>query len=706
METTKIRNIVLLGHSGSGKSTFAETMLFEAGAIKRHGTIVEGNTISDFTNIEKDKQNSIFSSLMHLNWRGNRINIMDTPGLDDLIGEVISSMKVADVGVMILNAKSGVEVGTEILWDYTNEYKTPMIFVVNQLDHENANFDETLAQAKDRFGSKVLPFQYPYNIGKDFNTIIDALRMVMYVFPPEGGKPEKHPIPESEKQKAQEMHNALVEAAAENDEALMEKFFEDGTLSEDELAEGLTKGLVNHDVFPVFCASAEKNMGTGRIMGFLNDIAPSPADRPHAILQDGSTLKCSKDGDTTLFIYKTMSEPGVGNLSYFKVMSGKLATGTELVNAENGTTERFSQIYVANGKLREHQDALLAGDLGVTVKLKNTHTNNTLNVKGVDRKIEPIKFPAPRHRAAVVAPSTSDVEKMAKALHAIHEEDPTLIVEFSKELKQTILHGQGKLHFDIVKYKANKVYNVDFQFERPKIPYRETITKPADEQYRHKKQSGGSGQFAEVHMRIEPYYDDMPDPTGLNVRKKEVEDLPWGGKLAFYWCIVGGSIDARFSNAIKKGILQKMEEGPLTGSNCRDIRVSVYDGKMHAVDSNDMAFMIAAAQAFKNAFHNSAPQILEPIYELNILCDNEVMGLVMSDLNTRRAIIQGMDTEGHYQKITAKVPLKELYDYSSSLRSITQGKAKFTRQFVEYAQTPHDVQQALINEYNAQTTDA
>lgn len=705
METKKIRNIVLLGHSGSGKSTFAETMLFEANAIKRRGTIQEGSTISDFTNIEKDKGNSIFSSLMHLNWRGNRINIMDTPGLDDLIGEAISSMKVADTGVMILNAKSGVEVGTEILWDYTNEYNTPMIFVINQLDHENANYEDTLAQAKERFGNKVLPFQYPLKIGKEFNTIIDALRMVMYVFPPEGGKPEKQPIPELEKQRAQEMHNALVEAAAENDEELMEKFFEDGTLSEDELAKGLTKGLVNHDVFPVFCASAENNMGTGRIMGFLNDIAPSPADRADTILQDGSSLKCSKNEDTTIFIYKTMSEPGVGNLSYFKVMAGKLNTGTELVNAENGTTERFSQIYVANGKVREQQNELLAGDLGVTVKLKNTHTNNTLNVKGVERKIVPIDFPSPRHRAAVVAPSTSDVEKMAKALHSIHEEDPTLIVEFSKELKQTILHGQGKLHFDIVKYKANKVYNVDFIFERPKIPYRETITKSADEHYRHKKQSGGSGQFAEVHMRIEPYYDDMPDPSGLNVRNKSIEDLPWGGKLAFYWCIIGGSIDARFSNAIKKGILQKMEEGPLTGSNCRDIRVSVYDGKMHAVDSNDMAFMIASAQAFKNVFHKSAPQILEPIYELNILCDNDVMGLVMSDLNTRRAIILGMDTEGHYQKITAKVPLKEMYDYSSSLRSITQGKAKFSRKFIEYAQIPHDIQQALVNNYSTQTTD-
>ncbi len=700
METKKIRNIVLLGHSGSGKTTFAETMLFEAGAIKRRGSIEEENTTSDYPNIEKEKKNSIFTSLMHLNWRGNRINIIDTPGLDDLIGEVISSMKVADTGVMLLNAKSGVEVGTEILWDYTNEYKTPMVFVVNQLDHEKSNFEETLRQAQERFGSNVLPFQYPLDEGNGFNCIVDALRMIMYVFPADGGKPEKQAIPESEIQKAQEMHNALVEAAAENDEKLMEKFFEAGSLTEDELAQGLTKGLVNHDVFPVFCASAKNNMGTGRIMGFLNDIGPSPADTGDALLTDGNTLKCSKEGETTLFIYKTMSEPGVGNLSYFKVMSGRLKAGQELVNAENTTVERFSHIYIANGKVREDQTELLAGDLGVTVKLKNTHTNNTLNIKGLNRKIEPIKFPSPRHRAAVVAPSTNEVEKMAKALHIIHEEDPTLIIEYSKELKQTILHGQGKLHFDIVRHLANKVHHVEFIFERPKIPYRETITKSADEQYRHKKQSGGSGQFAEVHLRIEPYTEGMPDPVGLNVRKTELEELPWGGKLSFLWCIVGGSIDARFSNAIKKGILQKMEAGPLTGSNCRDIRVSIYDGKMHPVDSNDMAFMIASAQAFKNAFLKANPQVLEPIYEVNILCENEVMGDVMSDLNTRRAMILGMDTEGHYQKITAKVPLNEMYEYSSKLRSITQGKAKFERKFLEYTQTPHDVQQRLIRENN------
>ncbi len=702
METKKIRNIALLGHSGSGKTTLAETMLYEAGAISRRGTIAEKNTVSDFTNIEKERGNSIFSSLMHLNWRGNRINIIDTPGLDDLIGEVISAMKVADTAVMVLNAKSGVEVGTEILWEYANDFKTPLLFVVNQLDHENANYEETLAQAKERFGNNVIPFQYPLNPGSGFNTIVDALRMTMYVFPPEGGKPEKKPIPDSEMDRAQAMHNAIVEAAAENDEALMEKFFEAGTLTEEELAQGLTKGLANHDIFPVFCASAEKNMGSGRIMGFLNDIAPSPADREDAELTDGSRLKCdASDPNTTIFVYKTMSEPGVGNLSYFKVMAGTLKSGQELYNVDTNTTERFSQIYIANGKQREPQNILHAGDLGVTVKLKNTHTNNTLNTKGVKRKVKPIDFPAPRHRAAVVAPASSDVEKLAKALHAIHEEDPTLIVEVSKELKQTLLHGQGKLHFDIVKYRANKVYNIDFAFERPKIPYRETITKVANEQYRHKKQTGGAGQFAEVHMRIEPYYEDMPDPSDLTVREKHIEELPWGGTLAFYWCIVGGTIDSRFTNAVKKGILQKMEEGPLTGSNCRDVRVCIYDGKMHSVDSNDMAFMTAASKAFNNAFLKAGPQLMEPIYELTILCDNEVMGDVMSDLNTRRAIITGMDTEGHYQKITANVPLKELYEYSSALQSITQGKAKFTRKFKEYAQVPHDIQEKLVQEHQA-----
>ncbi len=706
-DTQDIRNVALLGHSGSGKTLFAECMLFEAGEITRRGSIEEKNTSSDYTNIEQERGNSLFATLMHASWKDSKINIIDTPGFDDFIGEVASALKVADTGLMLINARSGVEVGTELIWEYGEQMETPMLFVVNQLDNEKADYENSLEQIKDRFGAgKVIPFQYPLNQGEGFNAIIDALRMTMYVFPSEGGKPEKQAIPESEKERAQEMHNAIVEAAAENDEALMEKFFEDGSLTEEELTSGLRIAIAHRELFPVFCASAQKNMGSGRIMGFINDICPSPADMPPAKLEDGGELPADSNDSTTLFIFKTVSEPRVGNVSYFKVYSGKIKSGDELVNANNQTTERFGQIFVSNGKNRQAVDELRAGDLGVTVKLKNSHTNQTLNSKGVNRKIAPIPFPDPRIRVAIEPPSKNDMEKLMRALHTIQEEDPTLIVEQSTTLKQTLLHGQGQLHLDLIKYRIEKVNGISMNFIKPRIAYRETITKMANESYRHKKQTGGAGQFAEVHMRIEPYYENMPDPDGLTVRDKEIDELPWGGKLAYYWCIVGGSIDKNFSNAIKKGIMQKMEEGPLTGSYCQDIRVSIYDGKMHPVDSNDMAFMLASTHAFKEAFKKAGPQLLEPIYELEILCDSEVMGDIMGDLQTRRAIIQGMDTEGHYQKITALVPQAELYQYSSSLRSLSQGKAKFHQKFAKYEPVPHDIQQKLIQAYQEETAEA
>lgn len=704
-ETKNLRNVVLLGHPGCGKTTFAETMLFETGAISRRGSVQDKNTVSDFTDLEHERENSIFSTLMHDDWRGNKINVLDTPGFDDFVGEVVSSLKVSATALMLLNARSGVEVGTELLWEYVEKFETPSLFVVNHLDNEKADYEATVDQAKARFGNKILPIQYPLNIGNGFNTIVDALRMTMYVFGPDGGKPEKKEIPESEKDRAMAMHNALVEAAAENDEELMERFFEQGTLSEEDLAYGLRIAIAQRAIYPLFCCSAIRNMGSGRIMGFINDVCPSPAERRELKLVGSDTIKCDSSGDTTLFIFKTHNEPRVGNVSYFKVCSGTLKSGDELVNAENRTSERFGQLYITNGKNREPVAELRAGDLGCTVKLKNSHTNQTLNAKGLSRKIDPIKFPNSRIETAVSPPSKNDIEKMMKALNSIAEEDPTLIIEQNKSLKQTILYGQGQLQLDLIKHRVKSEHGVEMVFERPRIPYRETITKESNEGYRHKKQSGGSGQFAEVYMRIEPWYEGMPEPAGLNVRKAEVDDLPWGGKLAFYWCIVGGAIDSRFSNAIKKGVLSKMEEGPLTGSNCQDIRVCIYDGKMHPVDSNDMAFMIAATQVFKSNFSKAAPKLLEPIYDVEILCSGDVMGDVMGDLQTRRAIIMGMDAEGHYQKIKAKVPLAEMHKYSSTLRSISQGRAKFTRAFAEYAQVPGDIQQNLISEYQSDDDD-
>lgn len=704
--TKDIRNIALLGHSGSGKTTLAETMLFEAHEISRRGSIEEQTTVSDYTDIEKERGNSIFSALMHDEWKESKINVIDTPGFDDFIGEVIAALKVADAGVMVINAKNGVEVGTELIWEYVDKNHTPALFVINQVDHEKADYDTTLEQVKARFGNKVLPIQYPLNPGTGFNTIVDALRMTLYVFPPEGGKPEKQPIPDSEIERVQDMHNALVEAAAENDEELMERFFEEGSLTEEELAYGLRVAIAKQELFPVFCCSATQNMGSGRVMGFINDVCPSPADRPPAKLAEGGTLKCDPEDETTVFIYKTISEPRVGNVSYFKVYSGILKAGDELINANNRNSERFGQLFIANGKDRQQVEELRAGDIGVTVKLKSSHTNNTLNAKGVDRLIAPMTFPNPRIRVAVKPPNKAEMEKLMKALHTLEEEDPTLKVEQSKALKQTLLHGQGQLHLDLINHRIEMNHGFSMEFMKPRISYRETITKVANKDYRHKKQTGGAGQFAEVHMRLEPYYEGMPDPDGLTVRNTDIEELPWGGKLAFYWCIVGGSIDAKYSNAIKKGIMQKMEEGPLTGSYCQDIRVCIYDGKMHAVDSNDMAFMLASGMAFKEAFVNAGPKLLEPIYDLEILCSGEVMGDIMGDLQTRRAIIMGMDSDGHYQKIKARVPLAELYLYSSTLRSLSQGRAKFNQEFAEYATVPGDLQQKLISEYKEELAEA
>ena len=704
--TKDLRNVVLLGHSGSGKTTFIETMLYEGGAIKRRGTVEQHNTVSDNTDLEHERENTIFSHQMFVNWKKNKINVLDTPGFDDFVGEVIANLKVADTALIMVNAAAGVEVGTELVWEYVEDYKTPSIFVINQMDHQKADYDAALEQLKNRFGSKVIPIQYPLNSGESFNQIVDALRMVMYEFPATGGKPEKKPIPESEMARANEMHNALVEMAAENEEGLMEKYFEEGNLSEEELAQGLMIGLAKHDFFPVFVASGAKDMGSGRIMGFIDDIAPSPADRFGSKLENGEVLPCNAADKTTIFIYKTQSEPQVGVVSYFKVFSGEIKPGDELINANNGELERISQIFVAEGKERTAVDKLVAGDLGVTVKLKSGHSNNTLNTKGVDRKIEPMKFPESRLRKAVFVENTAETEKLFAALNKLKEEDPTLKVEIDHDTHEAILGGQGQLHLDLVKYRLEKDFGVKMEMKNPKISYRETITGKAEADYRHKKQSGGAGQFGEIHMRVENYYEGMPEPEGVNIRSKEFEDLPWGGKFAFYWCIVGGAIDSRYIGAIKKGIMQQLKEGPLTGSHCQNIRVSVYDGKMHSVDSNDISFQLAASGAFKEAFHNAHPQLLEPMYHVEILAPDECTGDVMGDLQPRRAMISGMDTEGHYQKIMAEVPLAEMNDYGSTLRSLTGGRAKFTMKFSDYQLVPANVQQELVKHHSLEKVEA
>jgi elongation factor G len=697
-----IKNVVLLGAPKAGKTLMAEDMLFEAGITHRRGTIEGKNTVSDCHEIEQERGNSVFATVLHTEWRDYKINIIDTPGFDDFAGEMISSLRVADTCVVAINAQHGAEVGTDLIWNYVQHFNKPVIFAINQADHPKADFESSLASLKNHYGNAVTQMQYPLNQGESFNSIIDLLKMVMYKFPTEGGKPEKLPIPKEEKEKADRLHNELVEKAAENDEKLMEKYFEKGTLDEDEMREGLKKGMVHHDVFPVFVMSAKKNMGTGRMMGFIDNVAPSPADAIPEKTTSGKELTYDRTQPAVLFIFKTHLEPNLGKISYFKVMSGEVTSSSELINSQTGAVERFHQLFIMDGKTRNPVDKLVAGDIGATLKLKDTYTNQTLHAKGFDVTIEPIEYPAPRIQVAVIAQSKNDDEKIGEVLSKIHQEDPTLEVGYSKELKQLIISAQGELHLTVCKWFLENMYKLHVDFIVPRISYRETIRKPSSSSYRHKKQSGGAGQFGEVYLKIEPYYEGMPEPTEFSIRGKEEIDLEWGGKLVFYNCIVGGVIDARFIPSILKGVMEKMEEGPITGSYVRDVRVMVHDGKMHPVDSNDISFKIAGMMAFKDAFMKAEPQLLEPIYDLEIKVPEEIMGDVMGDLQTRRALIMGIDTSGNYQVIKARAPLAELDKYSTSLRSISQGRASFSQKFADYIAVPFDLQQKLAKAAEAE----
>ncbi|MGI8893479.1 MAG: elongation factor G [Bacteroidia bacterium] len=694
-----IKNVVLIGSAKSGKTTLAETMLYEAGLINRRGSVEDKNTISDYHEIEHERSGSTYATAVHTEWKDYKINVVDTPGLDDYIGEVASSIRVADTCLFLVNAQHGVEVGTELLWNYVDKFQKPVIIAVNQVDHPKSNFETAIEDLKKYYGNAVTVMQYPVNQGDGFNAIIDLLKMTMYKFGPEGGKPQKLQIPDDEKEKAEKMHNELVEKAAENDEELMELYFEKGNLDEDELKKGLKIGMMKHQVFPVFCLSAKNDMGSGRLMGFIDNVAPSAQEMTPEETIDGKQIVCDPKNTTILFVFKTVIEPHLGKLSFFKVVSGEIKAGTDLINNKTGAMERLNQLFIMDGKNRNSVEKLVAGDIGATLKLKNTHTNNTLHEKGIDVTIKPIVFPDPKIRVAIVAKNKNDDEKLSEALKEIHEEDPTVLIEYSRELKQILLSDQGELHLSAVKWKLEHIYHVEVEFNKPKIPYRETIQKPAASSYRHKKQSGGAGQFGEVYIKVEPYFEGMPEPSGVNIRDKQEIPLEWGGKLVFYNCIVGGVIDQRFIPSVMKGIMEKMQEGPLTGSYVRDVRVILHDGKMHPVDSNDLSFKIAGMMAFKDAFRQADPKILEPIYEVEVLVPEELMGDVVTDLQGRRSIITGMDSNGSYQVVKAKTPLSELDRYATSLRSITQGRASYQSKFAEYAPVPPDVQKKLADEY-------
>ena len=713
-QTNEIKNIALLGSSGSGKTTLVEAMLFESGVIKRRGSVAAKNTVSDYFPVEQEYGYSVFSTVLHVEWNNKKLNIIDCPGSDDFVGSTVTALNVTDTAIILLNGQYGVEVGTQNHFRYTEKLNKPVIFLVNQLDNEKCDYDNILEQLKEAYGSKVVPIQYPIATGPGFNALIDVLLMKKYSWKPEGGAPTIEDIPAEEMDKAMEMHKALVEAAAENDENLMEKFFEQDSLSEDEMREGIRKGLIARGMFPVFCVCGGKDMGVRRLMEFLGNVVPFVSEMPKVQNTEGKEVAPDSNGPESLYFFKTSVEPHIGEVSYFKVMSGKVHEGDDLLNADRGSKERIAQIYVVAGGNRVKVEELQAGDIGAAVKLKDVKTGNTLNGKDCDYKFNFIKYPNSKYTRAIKPVNEADVEKMMSILNRMREEDPTWVIEQSKELKQTLVHGQGEFHLRTLKWRLENNEKLPVKYEEPKIPYRETITKAARADYRHKKQSGGAGQFGEVHLIVEPYKEGMPIPETykfngqefkITVRGTEEIPLEWGGKLVFVNSIVGGSIDARFLPAIMKGIMSRMEQGPLTGSYARDVRVIVYDGKMHPVDSNEISFMLAGRNAFSEAFKNAGPKILEPIYDVEVFVPSDRMGDVMGDLQGRRAMIMGMSSEKGFEKLVAKVPLKEMSSYSTALSSLTGGRASFIMKFSSYELVPADVQDKLIKDFEAKQTE-
>ena len=710
----EIKNIALLGSKGSGKTTLAEAMLYECGVIKRRGTVEAKSTVSDYFPVEKEYGYSVFSTVFYAEFNNKKLNVIDCPGADDFVGNAVTALSVTDTGVIVINGQYGVEVGTQNIFRTATSLDKPVIFALNQMDGEKTDFENVVEQMREVFGPRVTLVQYPLVSGPGFNSLIDVLLMKKLTWGPDGGTPTVEDIPADQMDHAMELHRALVEAAAENDEGLMEKFFEEEHLTEDELRLGIRKGLIDRSIYPVFVVSAAKDMGVRRMMEFLGNVVPFVDDMPAPVNTAGEEVKPDPDGPLSIFMFKTTVEPHIGEVNYFKVMSGTLKAGTDLENVTRGSRERLAQLYCVCGQIKTPVDTLLAGDIGATVKLKDVRTGNTLDQKGCDWEFDIVRYPAPKYQRAVRPVTESDAEKLNAILTRMHEEDPTWIVEQSKELKQTILSGQGEFHLRTLKWRVENNDKLPIVFDEPRIPYRETITKAARADYRHKKQSGGSGQFGEVHLIVEPYTEGMPEPDTykfgnqefkLNVRDKQEIPLEWGGKLVVYNCIVGGAIDARFIPAIVKGLMDRIEQGPLTGSYARDVRVMIYDGKMHPVDSNEISFRLAGRNAFSQAFRQANPKILEPIYDVEVLTPGDTMGDVMSDLQGRRAVIMGMASENGIEKLSAKVPLKEMSSYSTSLSSITGGRSSFSMSFSGYELVPSDVQEKLLKEYAATQTE-
>ena len=687
--TKEIRNVVLLGATKSGKTTLAEAMLYEGKVIDRRGTIEDKNTVSDYNELEKLNQRSIYATPLYAEFQNTKFNFIDTPGADDFIGGAYSAFKVCECGILVINAQQGVEVGTEKFIRLAEKKSLPLIVAVNQLDGEKADWDLVQNSINESFGKKAVYIQFPVTTGPSFDGFVDVLTMKYYHFKDENGTREDLEIPSDLMDRAEEARQELIEKAAEYDDTLMEKFFEAGSLTEDEIRKGLSIGISKGEAYPIFCVSAKKDIGVKRLFEFTRRVAPVPTNK--------------EEGAPSIFIYKNAVEQHLGEVSYFKVMSGTITPGIDLEDPVTGGKDRLSAIYAVAGQKREAVDQIHAGDFGCAVKLKNSRANTTLSLPGSGINYDKIVFPASKYECAIKAKVVQDEQKLGDALKKISSQDPTVVVDYNKELRQTILKGNGEQHINIVKWRLVNEFGVDVELFAPKVPYRETITKVATAQYRHKKQSGGAGQFGEVHLLVCPAEGELNTKfkidgkdTQLNVKTQDITELEWGGKLEFYNCVVGGAIDLGFMPAILKGIKEKMSEGPLTGSYARDIRVFVYDGKMHPVDSKEIAFIIAGRNAFKEAFRNAGPKILEPIYNVTVMTPPEYQGAVMSDLQNRRGVLGDMDSDKGFAILKARVPQAELYRYSTSLSSLTAGSASFEKEFADYQPGPGDVQTELL----------
>ncbi len=711
-QANEIKNIAMLGGSGSGKTTLMESMLFESGVIKRRGSIETQSTVCDYFPVEKEYGYSVFSTVCNVEFMGKKLNIIDCAGSDDFCGGTVAALQMVGSALVVLSANEGVTVGTQNNFRLVENAHKPLAFVVNKCDHEYADFEKVLHELRETFGNRCTVMQYPVNAGTGFNAVIDVLKGKMLVWGPDGGAPEEKEIPAGEQAKVEEMRQALQEQAAEADETLLDKFLEEG-LNDEEIMQGLKSVYAQGSMYPVICCSAAKDMGIRRLMDFLNVMAPAPRQFEYKTV-DGKSVRPVDDAPTSLYVFKTSVEPHVGEVSYFRVMQGVVRPGDDLQNMERGSKERISQLFMVDGSMRTPVEEVHAGDIAATVKLKDTRTGNTLNAKDCDYQYAPIVYPQPRYRRAIRPANEADNEKLAALLTRMHEEDPTWIVEQSKELRQTIVWGQGEFHLRTLKWRLENNDKMSVEFDEPKIPYRETITKAARADYRHKKQSGGSGQFGEVHLIVEPYEEGMPVKESykfgnqeykVSVKDTQEISLEWGGKLVLINSIVGGAIDARFIPAILKGVMDRMEQGPLTGSYARDVRVIVYDGKMHPVDSNEISFRLAGRNAFAEAFRNANPKVLEPIYDVEVLVPTEIMGDVMSDINGRRGMVLGMESEKQFTRLKALVPLKELSNYSTTLSSLTGGRATFTMAFKSYELVPADVQDQLLKAYAAAHAD-